>query len=248
MAGDGFVHLHVHTEYSMLDGAAQLKPLFAETSRLGMSAVAMTDHGNMFGAFGFYQEAKAAGVKPIIGIEAYLAPEDRFHKKPVFWGGPGERADDISAGGRAPPCAISARGICAGGNTWSATPVSTAARGIPSNCAVCGSWTMTRPPAACTSWMPREPSVPPPDRTTAAARRPQSCASERKNTSTGRVSSVSVQGNSVRCQVTGSVEPLLGVLAASGVHQLLSREPSLEELFLARYGREPSATRESAHA
>jgi DNA polymerase-3 subunit alpha len=99
MAGDGFVHLHVHTEYSMLDGAAQLKPLFAETSRLGMSAVAMTDHGNMFGAFGFYQEAKASGVKPIIGIEAYLAPEDRFHKKPVFWGGPGDRADDISAGG-----------------------------------------------------------------------------------------------------------------------------------------------------
>src|SRR5262245_22359940 len=99
MAGDGFVHLHVHSEYSMLDGAAQLKPLFTETSRLGMSAVAMTDHGNLFGAFGFYQEAKAAGVTPIIGIEAYLAPEDRFHKKPVFWGGPGDRADDISANG-----------------------------------------------------------------------------------------------------------------------------------------------------
>ena len=98
MAQD-FVHLHVHTEYSMLDGAAQLKPLVAETSRLGMSAVAMTDHGNMFGAFGFYQEAKAAGIKPIIGIEAYLAPEDRFHKKPVFWGGPGDRSDDISANG-----------------------------------------------------------------------------------------------------------------------------------------------------
>jgi ABC-2 type transport system ATP-binding protein len=62
------------------------------------------------------------------------------------------------------------------------------------------------------------------------------------------VSEVAVEGNSVRCQVTGSVEPLLSVLAASGVHQLLSREPSLEELFLARYGREPIASRESTHA
>jgi len=101
MSSDSFVHLHVHTEYSMLDGAAQLKPLFAEAARLEMPAVGMTDHGNMFGAYGFYREAKAAGIKPVLGIEAYLAPHDRLHKKPVFWGQPGdrERGDDISGGG-----------------------------------------------------------------------------------------------------------------------------------------------------
>jgi len=62
------------------------------------------------------------------------------------------------------------------------------------------------------------------------------------------VTAVDVEGNRVRCQVAGSVEPLLGVLAASGVHQLLSREPSLEELFLAHYGREPAAGVEASHA
>src|SRR5436309_572695 len=96
---DSFVHLHVHTEYSMLDGAAKLGPLFKEAERLGMPAVAMTDHGNMFGAYSFVEAAKATDVKPILGIEAYLAPHDRFHKKPVFWGGPGDRSDDISGGG-----------------------------------------------------------------------------------------------------------------------------------------------------
>ncbi|MGI5215092.1 DNA polymerase III subunit alpha [Plantactinospora sp. CA-290183] len=96
---DSFVHLHVHTEYSMLDGAAKLGPLFKEAERLGMPAVAMTDHGNMFGAYSFVEAAKSTNVKPIVGIEAYLAPHDRFHKKPVFWGGPGDRRDDISGGG-----------------------------------------------------------------------------------------------------------------------------------------------------
>src|SRR5437667_12617292 len=65
--GDSFVHLHVHTEYSMLDGAARLKTLFAETARMGMPALAMTDHGNLYGAYYFYQQAKSAGVKPIVG-------------------------------------------------------------------------------------------------------------------------------------------------------------------------------------
>ena len=55
MTNDPFVHLHVHTEYSMLDGAAKLKPLFEEAARLGMPAVAMTDHGNMFGSYEFWQ-------------------------------------------------------------------------------------------------------------------------------------------------------------------------------------------------
>lgn len=95
-----FVHLHVHTEYSMLDGAAKMSSLFAETSRLEMPAVAMTDHGNMYGADEFYRQALAAGVKPIIGIEAYVAPESRFHKKPVFWGQTSQRGtDEFGEGG-----------------------------------------------------------------------------------------------------------------------------------------------------
>ena len=61
MAADSFVHLHVHTEYSMLDGAAKVAPLFAEADRLGMPAVGMTDHGNMYGADEFYQESRKAG-------------------------------------------------------------------------------------------------------------------------------------------------------------------------------------------
>jgi len=62
-----FVHLHLHTQYSLLDGANQLDPLFKQVSGFGMPAVAMTDHGNMFGAIEFYQKAKKHGVKPIIG-------------------------------------------------------------------------------------------------------------------------------------------------------------------------------------
>ncbi|SFB62984.1 DNA polymerase III, alpha subunit [Amycolatopsis marina] len=100
MSNDSFVHLHVHTEYSMLDGAAKIAPLFAEASRLEMPAVGMTDHGNMYGADEFYQQAKKAGIKPIIGIEAYVAPESRFHKKPVFWGQSNQRgADEFGEGG-----------------------------------------------------------------------------------------------------------------------------------------------------
>ena len=96
---DGFVHLHVHTEYSMLDGAARLKQLFAECERAGMSAIAITDHGNMYGAYDFWTKARAAGIKPIIGIEAYVAPEHRGHKQPVRWGNPGQKDDDVSGAG-----------------------------------------------------------------------------------------------------------------------------------------------------
>ena len=94
-----FVHLHVHTEFSMLDGAAKLGPLFSEAERLGQPAIAMTDHGNMYGGYAFYQQAKKSGVKPILGIEAYLAPHDRFHKKPVWWGEPSQRGDDLAGAG-----------------------------------------------------------------------------------------------------------------------------------------------------
>ncbi|WP_075743286.1 DNA polymerase III subunit alpha [Actinoalloteichus fjordicus] len=83
----------------MLDGAAKVAPLFAEAARLGMPAVGMTDHGNMYGADEFYQQAKKKGIKPIIGIEAYIAPASRFHKKPVFWGESGQRSSDQSGEG-----------------------------------------------------------------------------------------------------------------------------------------------------
>ena len=97
MSKDNFVHLHVHTEYSMLDGAARVSDLMSEVSRQGMPAIAMTDHGNVFGAYDFYKTAQKAGVKPIIGIEAYVAPESRFDKKRVKWADGGE--DDVSGGG-----------------------------------------------------------------------------------------------------------------------------------------------------
>jgi DNA polymerase-3 subunit alpha len=100
-AGDqgSFVHLHVHTEYSMLDGAARLKDLFSQCEQAGMPAIAMTDHGNVYGAYDFWTKATAAGVKPVIGIEAYVAPEHRMHRQPVRWGTPAQSGDDISGAG-----------------------------------------------------------------------------------------------------------------------------------------------------
>jgi DNA polymerase-3 subunit alpha len=98
-ADGGFVHLHVHTEYSMLDGAARLKDLFAECEQTGMPAIAMTDHGNVYGAYDFWVKARAAGIKPIIGIEAYIAPEHRRHRQPVRWGSPAQKNDDVSGAG-----------------------------------------------------------------------------------------------------------------------------------------------------
>ena len=81
----------------MLDGAARVEHLATEVARTGDGAIAMTDHGNVFGAFDFYQTMRKAGVKPIIGIEAYVAPESRFDKKRVKWADGGE--DDVSGGG-----------------------------------------------------------------------------------------------------------------------------------------------------
>src|ERR1700704_3815434 len=74
MPRDSFVHLHLHTEYSLLDGAIRMKELMKKAAEFKMPAVAMTDHGNLFGAIEFYQEATKAGIKPIIGCEAYIAP------------------------------------------------------------------------------------------------------------------------------------------------------------------------------
>ncbi|GAC55896.1 DNA polymerase III subunit alpha [Gordonia hirsuta DSM 44140 = NBRC 16056] len=94
-----FVHLHNHTEYSMLDGAAKVSPLFAEAERLGMTAIGMTDHGNMFGASEFYNTARKHDIKPIIGIEAYIAPDSRFNTKRVLWGSRDQKSDDVSGSG-----------------------------------------------------------------------------------------------------------------------------------------------------
>jgi DNA polymerase III subunit alpha len=74
MPRDSFVHLHLHTEYSLLDGSIRMKELMKKAAEFKMPAVAITDHGNLFGAIEFYQEAHSAGVKPIIGCEAYIAP------------------------------------------------------------------------------------------------------------------------------------------------------------------------------
>ena len=97
--GKAFVHLHNHTEYSMLDGAAKITPMLAEAQRLEMPAIGMTDHGNMFGASEFYNAATKVGITPIIGVEAYVAPGSRFDTRRILWGDPGQKSDDVSGSG-----------------------------------------------------------------------------------------------------------------------------------------------------
>ncbi|GAA3888671.1 DNA polymerase III subunit alpha [Streptomyces sedi] len=94
-----FTHLHVHTQYSLLDGAARLKDMFRACQEMGMSHIAVTDHGNLHGAYDFFQQARAADITPIIGIEAYVAPESRRHKRRVQWGQPHQKRDDVSGSG-----------------------------------------------------------------------------------------------------------------------------------------------------
>ena len=98
MAADSFVHLHVHSEYSMLDGAARVGELIQAAKDQGMPAVAVTDHGNVFGAYDFWKQATDAGIKPIIGTEAYITPgTHRGDKTRVRWGSGG--GDDVSGSG-----------------------------------------------------------------------------------------------------------------------------------------------------
>ncbi len=78
-----FVHLHVHTQYSLLDGAIRIDDLLQRAAEFGMNAVAVTDHGTMFGTVEFYQKAIKAGIKPIVGCEIYVAPRTRFDKTPT---------------------------------------------------------------------------------------------------------------------------------------------------------------------
>ncbi|MFT8788174.1 MAG: DNA polymerase III subunit alpha [Bifidobacterium psychraerophilum] len=95
-----FVHLHTHTHYSMLDGASRIPDLVEQVKELGQPAIAITDHGNMHGAYEMWSTAVQAGVKPIIGIEAYVTPEtSRQDKTRVRWGTEAQRSDDVSGGG-----------------------------------------------------------------------------------------------------------------------------------------------------
>jgi DNA polymerase-3 subunit alpha len=97
----GFVHLHTHTHYSTLDGASKIKELVARAKELGQPAVAITDHGNMHGAYEMWSTAVAAGIKPIIGIEAYVTPETaRGDRTRVKWRtNESQKSDDVSGGG-----------------------------------------------------------------------------------------------------------------------------------------------------
>ena len=78
----GFTHLHVHTEYSLLDGMCRLEELVPRARELGMEALAITDHGAMYGALEFYRIAQRHGIKPIIGCEVYVAPDSRQSRSP----------------------------------------------------------------------------------------------------------------------------------------------------------------------
>src|SRR5713226_729182 len=80
MSAPNFVHLHLHTDYSLLDGACEIGELTAEAARRGMPAVAVTDHGNLFAAANFYHQAMTHGVKPIIGCEVYVAPDNHKNR------------------------------------------------------------------------------------------------------------------------------------------------------------------------
>ncbi|MBC8029350.1 MAG: PHP domain-containing protein, partial [Pyrinomonadaceae bacterium] len=90
MPDQNFVHLHLHTDYSLLDGAIQIKPLAKRAEELGMTACAMTDHGNMFGAITFYNTMKGRGIKPIIGCETYITKGSRKDRAAAA---PGEKAN-----------------------------------------------------------------------------------------------------------------------------------------------------------
>ncbi|MEO8830150.1 DNA polymerase III subunit alpha [Lapillicoccus sp.] len=95
-----FVHLHVHTEYSMLDGAARIDELLQSAAEMGMPAIATTDHGYVFGAYEFWSKARKYGIKPIIGVEAYLTPgTHRGDKTRVKFGSDSTSRDDVGGGG-----------------------------------------------------------------------------------------------------------------------------------------------------
>src|SRR5215212_3059719 len=87
-----FVHLHVHSHYSLLDGACRIGDLVKRTKALGMDSLAISDHGCMFGVIEFYNECRKEGIRPIIGMEAYMAPGDRRDKTIAPGGNAGDAA------------------------------------------------------------------------------------------------------------------------------------------------------------
>lgn len=95
-----FVNLHNHFDYSILDGAMKVEVGVRRAVELEQPAIAMTDHGTMGGAYELVKQCAIAGIKPIIGLEAYVAPHDRTTKQAVWWGAPEQRRDDISSGGK----------------------------------------------------------------------------------------------------------------------------------------------------
>lgn len=100
VSSDSFVHLHNHTHYSTLDGASKVPELVQQVKDIGQTAIAITDHGNMHGAYELWRNAVDNDVKPIIGIEAYVTPETaRQDKTRVHWGDETQRSDDVSGGG-----------------------------------------------------------------------------------------------------------------------------------------------------
>src|SRR5678809_1587579 len=97
---DGFVNLHNHFDHSVLDGAMTVDGGVAEAVRLQQPALAMTDHGSLGGSYSFWRAAGAAGIKPIIGLEAYISPAERTLKEPVFFGTQEQRKEDNGGGGK----------------------------------------------------------------------------------------------------------------------------------------------------
>src|SRR3984893_18589955 len=95
--GDSFTHLHLHTEFSMLDGASRITDLIAAASADGQPAIGITDHGNMYGVLDFYKECRAQGITPIIGTEAYIAAESRW-ERPVRRGRLDDSGGDVDGG------------------------------------------------------------------------------------------------------------------------------------------------------
>lgn len=96
---DPFVHFHVHTDHSILDGHTTIPELASEISKVGQPAVGISDHGNLGGARKHWSSCNDAGVKPIIGCEFYVAPQQRTHKAPVYWGSPEQKSEDVSGVG-----------------------------------------------------------------------------------------------------------------------------------------------------
>src|SRR5437763_16924780 len=94
-SGDSFVHLHLHTEFSMLDGAARVKDVIAAAVADGQPAIGITDHGTMYGVLDFYKEAKALDPVPVIGTELYMSAESR-HERPARRGGRGDLYADVA--------------------------------------------------------------------------------------------------------------------------------------------------------